>query len=265
MPQPFKTVDEPLNFVRTVQKVTPLIQHSRQSIKFLETELFVVPKGVTQLRIYAVGAAGGCGNGFGVLLNNSGEGGVAVSNVKVRPGESIEIFVGKRGCDGSLPEGGLGGDSLTDFKGGSAAPGQAGGGGGGGGASGAIRVCGEELLVLAGGGGGGSGVGDGGNIGRGGAGGSFGTNGRGIERSRARSQQANFDDENRSAAPSNGISYGSGGGGGGWHGGVSGLSLDQANTGGEGGSGTIEGSLSSNGGGQLDGLVIVSFDQGDVA
>jgi len=88
----------------------------KQTIAFTNNGHFVVPVGVTELRIFAVGASGGSGNGFGVLLNNGGEGGTAVSNVKVSSGESLEIFIGVRGQDGGLPEGGHGGGSSSQGK-----------------------------------------------------------------------------------------------------------------------------------------------------
>ncbi len=234
---------------------------SRTSVRFTEGDHFVVPLRVTQIRIFAIGAAGGSGNGFGVLLNNRGEGGVAVSNIDVSPGESLEIFVGKKGQDGGLPEGGHGGGSSSGYEGGSAASGKAGGGGGGGGASGAIRVRGEELLVVAGGGGGGSGVGNGGVIGRGGAGGCFATNGRGL--SPGKVQHGNG---TRGANSPLNSDFGSGGGGGGLYGGGAGSANEkQQSGGGAGGTGTLDTGLSVNGGGQSEGLVIVSFDTPDSA
>lgn len=229
----------------------------RQTVAFSSNDHFVVPEGVTELRIFAVGASGGAGNGFGILLNNGGEGGTAVSNVKVSSGESLEIFVGVRGQDGDLPDGGQGGSSTSGFEGGTAAPGKAGGGGGGGGASGAIRVRGEEVLVVAGGGGGGSGVGNGGLIGRGGAGGSFGTNGRGLSPGKVRHGSGT-----RGGNGPAGSDYGSGGGGGGLYGGGAGSDSDQQfSGGGAGGTGTLECGVSTDGGGQLNGVVLVSFDQ----
>ncbi len=232
---------------------------TRTSVRFTESDHFVVPLGVTQVRIFAVGAAGGSGNGFGVLLNNCGEGGVAVSNIDVSPGESLEIFIGQKGQDGGLPDGGLGGGSSSGYEGGSAASGKAGGGGGGGGASGAIRVRGEELLVVAGGGGGGSGVGNGGVIGRGGAGGSFATNGRGLSPGKVQSGNGT-----RGANGPLDSEFGSGGGGGGLYGGGAGsANNEQQSGGGAGGTGTVDAGLSANGGGQAQGLVIVSFNTPD--
>jgi hypothetical protein len=229
----------------------------RQIATYVSNDHFVVPVDVTELRIFAMGASGGSGNGFGVLLNNGGEGGTAVSNIKVSPGETLEIFVGVRGEDGSLPNGGHGGGSTSGFVGGTAAPGKAGGGGGGGGASGAIRVRGEEVLVVAGGGGGGSGVGNGGLIGRGGAGGSFGTSGRGLVQGKVRHGCGT-----RGGSGPIDSNFGSGGGGGGLYGGGAGSSLDlKSSGGGAGGTGTLERGLSSDGGGQANSIVLVSFDR----
>jgi hypothetical protein len=230
----------------------------RQTVTYSSNDHFVVPEDVTTLRICALGASGGAGNGFGVLLNNGGEGDTAVSNIKVSTGESLEIFVGLRGQDGSLLVGGQGGSSTSGFEGGTAAPGKAGGGGGGGGASGAIRVRGEEVVVVAGGGGGGCGVGNGGLIGRGGAGGSFGTSGRGLSPGKV-----GHDCGTKGGSGPIVSDFGSGGGGGGLYGGGAGSSIDiQSSGGGAGGTGTVEGGLSTDGGGQASGIVVISFNQG---
>ncbi|MFT5572338.1 MAG: hypothetical protein ACI9FR_001261 [Cryomorphaceae bacterium] len=129
--------------------VQPNVELDRISVEFSESTIFVVPQGVEQLKIVVIGASGETGNGFGVLLNNGGEGRSAVSNIDSNPDESLEIFVGVRGQDGGQPKGGIGGSSTSGFEGGAAASGTAGGGGG---ASGAIRILGEEVLVVAGGG-----------------------------------------------------------------------------------------------------------------
>lgn len=227
------------------------------TLEFNETQIFVVPEGVTKLRILAIGAAGGSGNGFGVLLGNGGEGGTAVSNIFVNHHESLEVFVGQKGGDGSCVEGGVGGKSINGFDGGTAATGHAGGGGGGGGASGVMRVISEEVLVVAGGGGGGSGVGNGGLIGRGGDGGSFGTNGHGLSPGKVKqgcgTRGGNGPDDS---------DLGSGGGGGGFYGGGAGSTCDiNSSGGGAGGIGTVEGSMSSNGGGKGNGRVVISFEE----
>jgi hypothetical protein len=253
-----KHINTEMSCVTTRKKQADLpLGTGRQTVTYSSNDHFVVPDGVTELKIFAVGASGGSGNGFGVLLNNSGEGGTAVSNIKVSVGESLEIFVGMRGQDGGLPLGGQGGSSTLGFEGGTAAPGKAGGGGGGGGASGAIRVRGEEVIVVAGGGGGGSGVGNGGVIGRGGAGGSFGTSGHGLSPGKV-----DHGSGTRGGSGPLDSELGSGGGGGGVYGGGAGSSMDlQASGGGAGGTGTLEGGLSSDGGGQASGLVVISFDQ----
>lgn len=224
---------------------------------FQKSTIFVVPQGVHQLKIVAVGASGGSGNAFGVLLNNGGAGGTAVLGVAVNPGESLEIFVGARGQDGGLPEGGSGGCSTSGFEGGAAASGHAGGGGGGGGASGTIRVIGEEIMVVAGGGGGGSGAGNGGLIGCGGVGGSFATDGRGISPGKVRhglGTQGGFSVQG----------LGSGGGGGGYYGGGAGTQEgQQASGGGAGGVGTLDHGLSMNGGGKGEGVVVLYYNDPD--
>ena len=114
------------------EQVQPNAKAVRVSVEFTKSTIFVIPQGVNQIRIVAIGASGGSGNGFGVLLNNGGEGGTAVSNIDTNPDESLEIFVGVRGQDGGLPKGGSGGSSTSGFEGGAAASGSAGGGGGGG-------------------------------------------------------------------------------------------------------------------------------------
>lgn len=216
---------------------------------------FVVPEGVSSIKILALGASGGSGSAFGVLLNNAGEGGTAVSNALVATGETIEVFVGSQGCDGGLRNGGKGGQSIQGYYGGAAAPGVAGGGGGGGGASGAIRVRGDEVLIIAGGGGGGSGAGSGGVIGRGGAGGSFGMDGRGLSPGKTSGGVGSRGGDGPKVSE-----LGSGGGGGGLCGGGAGSTCDLGSSGGgAGGSGTVVGSLSINGGGRSDGAVIISF------
>jgi hypothetical protein len=235
--------------------VQPSVEADQVSVEFSESTIFVVPQGVEHLRIVAIGASGGSGNGFGVLLNNGGAGGTAVSNIETNPDESLEIFVGVRGQDGSQPKGGEGGSSTSGFEGGAAASGIAGGGGGGGGATGAIRMSGEEILVVAGGGGGGSGVGNGGLIGRGGAGGSFGTNGRGLSPGRVKHGAGT-----RGGSSPKTSDHGSGGGGGGLYGGGAGSEYNSTSSGGAGGTGTLEQGLSVNGGGTANGRVVISYN-----
>lgn len=159
-----------MNHKNTKLAETKLKNHSSSCLKHFSDNLdsegdvlvftqythFLVPKGVKCIKILAVGASGGSGNAFGVVLNNAGEGGTAISNIDVNAGETIEIFVGARGDDGDFPEGGEGGASIKKFEGGKAANGQAGGGGGGGlfgGGAGSSRDCDSS-----GGGGGGSGT-----------------------------------------------------------------------------------------------------------
>lgn len=224
-------------------------------IVFHERSLFVVPVNVERIKVLAIGACGGSGNAFGVSLRNAGEGGTAISNVKVSAGETIEVFVGTKGQDGTYPEGGSGGDSITGYEGGRAAEGLAGGGGGGGGASGAIRVRGEEIIVIAGGGGGGSGAGNGGIIGRGGAGGSFGTNGHGLSPGKVKQGGGSHGGHSPNSSK-----LGSGGGGGGLYGGGAGSTANlETSGGGAGGSGTVVGNLSVNGGGLSQGVVLITL------
>ena len=137
------------------------------------TAKYVVPDGVCQVQIYAVGAKGGDGsstNGAGAL------GGSATATIAVTPGETLSVFVGGKGGNvssaGAVPGaggtngGGNGGDSIET--------GTQSGGGGGGGSD--VRQGGTALanrIVVGGGGGGGGGAST--NDTRGGKGG--GTNG----------------------------------------------------------------------------------------
>jgi len=254
----FKRVKEQTNDDSTANRLVVQKSGGRTvTLEFDSTQIFVVPEGVTKLRILAIGASGGSGNGFGVLLGNGGEGGTAVSNISVTQNESLEVFVGEQGGDGCKVDGGLGGESVTGFEGGSAASGRAGGGGGGGGASGVMRVISEEVLVVAGGGGGGSGVGDGGIIGRGGQGGSFGTNGRGLSPGLVKQGCGT-----RGGSGSDSSSLGSGGGGGGFYGGGAGSTCDiNSSGGGAGGIGTVHGTMSTNGGGKGHGKVVLTYEE----
>ena len=111
---------------------------------------FTVPAGVKTIHVVAVGAPGGNGNvGF-----DGGRGGVATADVAVTPGQTLNVFVGGKGIDGSKKAG----PSQGGFNGGGES--EIGANGGGGGAS-DIRTGGaadlETRLVVAGGGGGGGG------------------------------------------------------------------------------------------------------------
>ncbi|MGA2009987.1 MAG: choice-of-anchor D domain-containing protein [Solirubrobacteraceae bacterium] len=131
-------------------------------------QTFVVPAGVTSLRVVAVGAPGGGGlDGNAGGLGGAGADGALVSaGVAVTPGTSLFVEVGgpggRAGGSGAAP-GGFGGGGPGGANGGS---------GGGGGASDVREVsCGSpcnllaaaslasRLLVAAGGGGGGGGFG----------------------------------------------------------------------------------------------------------
>lgn len=118
---------------------------------------FTVPAGVTSLDVTAVGAAGG----WGYDTSGGGQGGSGASvedpSVTVTPGQSLDVWVGSVGGDGTqgsyFASGGAGG-----IPGGGAGgtPGHnAIGGGGGGGYSGILNHSDSSPLVIAGGGGGG--------------------------------------------------------------------------------------------------------------
>ena len=131
-------------------------------------QTFVVPTGVTQVRIDAAGAQGGSGetdDGH----DDGGDGGEIVATIDVTPGEALIVVVGG---EGSSPK--------HDFE--SAAGGFNGGGdaglsehaGGGGGGASDVRQGGSAMdnrVVIAGGGGGGGGGHQSGDSGFGGSGG----------------------------------------------------------------------------------------------
>jgi hypothetical protein len=143
-------------------------------------QTYTVPAGMTQLKVTAVGAAGGLNSGNGFA---GGQGGSVTATIAVTPGETLTIYVG-----------GKGGDSFSGSVG--AAAGYNGGGqgfarfstGGGGGTDIRRGTSLADRLVV-GGGGGGSGTnsraGAGGNPGNagnsfnGGGGGQGGTQGGG--------------------------------------------------------------------------------------
>jgi len=139
---------------------------------------FVVPAGVTRLRVVAVGGRGASSDDAGAV----GEGAVVTATLVVTPGLILDVEVGGNGAlgntdaPGGLNGGGAGGEGQDSAQ-----------GGGGGGAS-DVRTCaraattcvtlGSRLLVAGGGGGNGAASdyggpgGDGGGASRRGAGGS---------------------------------------------------------------------------------------------
>jgi hypothetical protein len=122
-----------------------------------EDETFVVPAGVCQVEIDAVGANGGDSITNEAEPSPGGAGGAIAATVPVTAGEELTVQVGGRGGDGTGAAFGIGGNSGEDFSGGAggATSGDGFGGGGGGGAS---LVSGSSgVLVGAGGGGGGGG------------------------------------------------------------------------------------------------------------
>jgi hypothetical protein len=137
-------------------------------------QTFTVPTGVTTIRVVAVGAKGGTGDGF--IDQNPGLGAVASGDLSVTPGQVFYIEVGGNGSTGSGAQGGFngGGNVAATSPGGS-----------GGGASDvrlAPRAAAGSLdtrLVVAGGGGG-SGGGDIGDSISGGGGGAAGATGAGC-------------------------------------------------------------------------------------
>lgn len=140
-----------------------------------DEQSYVVPVGVTELQVFAVGAKGGSESGGG----SGGLGATATADLPVSPGETLYVEVGGNGA------------SSGGFNGGGTTAGGLAGADGGGGAS-DVRLCSRtgaaacssgsdtlssRLLVAGGGGGGGTasnaGGGHGGAGGQGGAAGGF--------------------------------------------------------------------------------------------
>lgn len=129
-------------------------------------QAFVVPAGVCDVNIVALGAAGGTGRGD---PSDGRNGGTATTTITVTPGEMLHVFVGGKGGDfvpagmGHGLFGGLGGlnggGNAGDADQTGVSPQNPGGGGGG---ASDVRQGGTNLgnrVVVAGGGGGGGGTG----------------------------------------------------------------------------------------------------------
>ncbi len=123
-----------------------------------EDETFVVPAGVCQLEIDAVGA-----NGADAITNEvdspalGGDGGVISALVPVTAGEELLVQVGGPGTSNGGINPGFGGSSGASLSGGDGgtSPGDGFAGAGGGGASAVSRASGATLIAAGGGGGGG--------------------------------------------------------------------------------------------------------------
>jgi len=171
------------------------------------TQTWVVPQGVFDVSIVAVGGGGGGGGNTGADGPGSAAGGGGglgwVNNVEVTPGESYTVAVGAGGTAGTTTsDGGDGGDSFVEIDGttivlggggdggvANNAPAQGGAGGGFQGDGGGNGGTGGPALFNGGGaGGGGAGgyTGDGGDMEEngsgGGGGGGFGVNSRPPDR-----------------------------------------------------------------------------------
>ena len=123
-------------------------------------QTWTVPAGVTSATFSIKGAQGGSGVG---AANAGGAGAAVTGTLATTPGQSLYVYVGGAGSNGSgstapIP-GGFNGGGRGMYWGGSA------GGGGGGGASDIRTTVGDYTtrLVVAGGGGGGTGYSGGGN------------------------------------------------------------------------------------------------------
>jgi hypothetical protein len=127
---------------------------------------FVVPAGVRELHVVAIGARGGAGARGMSIGTLGGSAAQTTADVPVLPGQKLFVEVGDRGADATGSDGGAGGFN-GGAKGGSVlgVAANAGGSGGGGGGASDLRTVdrasagtlGSRLLVAAGGGGGGGG------------------------------------------------------------------------------------------------------------
>ena len=137
-----------------------------QSFTTPGSSIYIVPPGVTQLSVTAVGAAGGpwCANGGG------GRGAVVSGSFPASPGEQLTVSVGGVGVGANCSTadaGGVGGGGAADTF--------AGGGGGASGVSIGPATPASELIVAGGGGGAGLGGAPGGDAGAAGSFAPFGT------------------------------------------------------------------------------------------
>lgn len=131
-------------------------------------QMWTVPVGVTSITVNLRGAQGGRGANDGIGTGGGGgSGGVVTGTLAVTPGETLTVYLGGAGGDGTRASGsggGVGGSgsggTFGGGRGGNAgAAGSSGGGGGGGGA--AVLMRGTTVLAVAGGAGGGGGAGNG--------------------------------------------------------------------------------------------------------
>ena len=244
---------------------------------------FVVPDGVTTVQVEACGAEGGIGADLPVP---AGLGAMVVASFAVQPGETLAVYVGGQGgngtdTDGAAP-GGAGGFNGGGDGGSIEAEENINSGGGGGGAS-DVRQGGDALenRVLVAGGGGGSGGSDENdddfpNPGTGGDGGTDGQDG-GNERGGTGGNQSaggdggtgHYDDGQDGDLGTGGggggadsqDSRGGGGAGGGYYGGGGGGSGDLAAGGGGGGGSSLNpGGTVTDGACGGDGYVLITFD-----
>jgi Glycine rich protein len=217
-------------------------------------QAYVVPNGVTEVSITAIGAAGGNGcQGITSQTFPGGEGAQISADFAVSPGSVLYVDVGGVGtngepstiCTNGISSGGLAGGSASGGAGGAV------GGGGGGGASevltvpAAISARTSQLVVAGGGGGAGGNQGVGGNAGSAGANGSGGGGGGGgtltgpgaagsVSCGTAPTAGSfGLGGAGDSQSPNDG---GGGGGGGYWGGGGGGTACGQTGSGGGGGS-----------------------------
>ncbi|MFF0831036.1 glycine-rich protein [Brevibacillus sp. NPDC003359] len=207
---------------------------------------WVIPAGVTKIKIEAWGAQGGRSDG--------GKGGYAYGDLNITPSQSLDIYVGGQGQAATGSSGVAGGWNGGGSGGGSNGSGGSGSGGSGGGGSSDVRSGGTALanriLVASGGG-----AGHGGHIGGYGGGTTGGTGSAGQPYSGAGgSQTAGGAGGAGASAGALGVggngrtntssAYGGGGGGGGYYGGGGG---DAIGGGAGGGGSSYVGALANNG------------------
>ena len=169
------TVDEadmhPLNATKQTATPLPITQPGtinpfeiKKEFYFTgQQQTFVVPDGVREITVNAIGAAGGK-SGFFNGASNGGNGGRVEATIRVTPGETLVINIGGKGADGHPLRNDNDGQIATGgFNGGGNGGGAwYGTGGGAGGGATDIRKGGTSLenrIVVAGAGGGGGGIG----------------------------------------------------------------------------------------------------------
>jgi hypothetical protein len=234
----------------------------QQSFSFTgSVQTVTVPAGATSMVVDGYGAAGGIGySTIGTALG--GNGGRVEATFSVTAGETLEIYVGGKGSNGSQVPGSsiIGSNGAGGFNGGGSQNSSSHIKGCGGGGASDIRRSGSRIYVSGGGGGGGTqrrgsavggNGGDGGGLigatGATGTGGTPGIGGNGGNTSTSTSGTGGCSNGGTFSCGTSGSQYlggnggnqyrAGGGGGGGYYGGGGGGSVDQGNQAGSGGGG----------------------------